>query len=250
MGLFSGKKDKDDKAPPMSAPPVPGSAPPAPSMPPAPEGASTSEEPPKVEPTGTLTPPPVPGGNLDDIKSAVSGEEFAPSVENESSSSNFPSTDVASSDSMMSDDSLFDFSDLDIPEASDEVNQIKSDVDETKQQMFQSSSSTQMQIPQDIPSETVDTNLDHEEHLNFISNRDVPDRVANPNDTYFVTTSQFKALLEIVEGVKNKVKESSERHLRLLDIKSEEDIEYENLRKDFQYIEDKLYEVDSIIFEK
>ena len=71
------------------------------------------------------------------------------------------------------------------------------------------------------------------------------------NDTkpFFVTTSQFKALLEIIENVKQKTKETSERHLRLLDIKSEEDIEYENLKKDFAFIEDKLYEVDTLIFE-
>ena len=37
---------------------------------------------------------------------------------------------------------------------------------------------------------------------------------------------------------------------RLVSIKAEEDIELESLRKDFQFIEDKLYEVDSTIFDR
>ena len=53
-----------------------------------------------------------------------------------------------------------------------------------------------------------------------------------------------------VDKVKEKFKESSDIHLKLLDIKSEEDLEYENLRKNFQFVEEKLYEVDSLIFEK
>ena len=69
-------------------------------------------------------------------------------------------------------------------------------------------------------------------------------------DSSFLTTTQFKALLEIVDAVKNKVKDSSETHLRLMDMKAEEDIEYENLRKSFQFIEDRLYDLDGILFEK
>lgn len=83
--------------------------------------------------------------------------------------------------------------------------------------------------------------------LTYTPNR--PSRKVS-NEPHFVTTAQFKRMLEIVEEVKVKVKETSEIHLRLMDIKSEEDIEYESLRKNFQFIEDKLYEVDSIIFEK
>jgi len=65
----------------------------------------------------------------------------------------------------------------------------------------------------------------------------------------FITTEQFKNVLEHIDFIKSKVKEASDTYLRLMDIKAEEDIEYENMRKDFQTIEEKLYEVDNILFE-
>jgi len=73
---------------------------------------------------------------------------------------------------------------------------------------------------------------------------------SSEDEVIYITTAQFKNMLEIIDNVRSRVKESAEKHTRLLDIKSEEDIEYENLRKDFQYIEDKLYEVDSLLFER
>ncbi len=65
---------------------------------------------------------------------------------------------------------------------------------------------------------------------------------------FFVTTVQFKDLIDIVDYIKSKIKNSNDIYLRLTDLKSEEDIEYENLRKSFSFIEEKLYDLDKIIF--
>lgn len=69
-------------------------------------------------------------------------------------------------------------------------------------------------------------------------------------DTYFLTTTEFKHLLELIDAVKDRVKISTQRHMKITSVKAEEDIEYENMKKDFQFIEDKLYEVDSTIFDR
>lgn len=69
-------------------------------------------------------------------------------------------------------------------------------------------------------------------------------------DTYFLTTTEFKHLLEQIDSVKSRIKTTTQRHMRIMSIKAEEDIELESLRKDFQFIEDKLYEVDSTIFDR
>jgi hypothetical protein len=192
-------------------------------MPPAPPvneaGANQIPEPtPSVK---NLSNPPAPGGSLDDIKNQVAGSE-QPALEQQVQTSevNMPSNNEMS---LEDDDSLFDFSELgvDSPIQSEETFTPAS-VEEEKDVSYS------------------------ESELKFM-NEDK--HKVNSNETYFVTTRQFKALLEIVESVKTKVKEASETHLRLLDMKAEEDIEYENLRKDFEFIESKLYEVDSIIFE-
>jgi hypothetical protein len=65
---------------------------------------------------------------------------------------------------------------------------------------------------------------------------------------FYVTTTQFKDLLDIVDSVKLKIKSTNELYLRLADIKSEEDIEFENLRKSFIFVEEKLYELDRVLF--
>lgn len=171
-----------------------------------------------------LTPPSIPGGSLDEIKS-----EVMPS----SSLDETPeSLDIGNDDrqSMMSDD-LFDmFGDDDLQSS-----------DETKIK--------EKPTPFEMEDSTVDTNMSRSDSLNFMGSRG--GHTNNPSkDSCFLTTNQFKTLLEIVEQVKSRVKDSTEVHLRLLDIKSEEDIEYENLRKNFQNMEDKLYELDNILFDK
>ncbi len=124
----------------------------------------------------------------------------------------------------MSDDSLFDFSDLNLKDLEHDSSEVKE--------------SNQSQ-PSDV--------AEQDEDLSFIKNKK---RIKESDKDYFITAKQFKDLLEIVDSVKNRVKLACDSHLRLMDIKSEEDVEFEKLRKDFEYIEDKLYEVDSIIFDR
>jgi hypothetical protein len=228
MGLFN-NKDKQASAPPAPGmPPAPNAALPTP---PAPE---TSNE---IVSSPGLPTPPLPGASLEDIKQQVSNsEEIHPSNElAELPSPMPPSTEMApmekqSSSSNNDDelDSLFDISDLELPESDD---------------------------PEEHLEPEANLALTHEEHNQEVKESDsnvefiAHHKELNETKPFFVTTSQFKGLLEIIENVKQKTKESSERHLRLLDIKSEEDIEYENLKKDFAFIEDKLYEVDTLIFE-
>jgi len=170
-----------------------------------------------------LVAPPIPTSQgLDDIKSQVTG-----SVEVSSPNETLV---VQDSSNLEIDESLFDFSDIE--ENKNELSNV--DISDFSE-------------PQE--SSVTDSNLSSNTNLSFMQSGKDYSKVSK-EDTYFVTTSQFKSLLEIVESVKERVKNSSESHLRLLDLKSEEDIEYENLRKDFQFIEDKLYELDSIIFEK
>jgi len=186
--------------------------------------------PPEGQPSAKLTPPPTPGGTFDDIKSQVTSNTPP-------TTSQIPVAPVAApTPESNEEDSLFDISDLELPQ--DEA-----------QGLNQSDSVEPQEIEMPKRNEsTVDTSLERSGDLSFISNKNVAAKISS--SSYYVTTQQFRTLLEIVEAVKVRVKEASETHLRLLDIKSEEDIEYENLRKDFQFIEDKLYELDGIIFEK
>ncbi len=223
MGLFSKSKEEVKS----DLPPMP---PAAPSTAPAPMAAPESNKSDSISDVGKLELPTIPGSSsFDDIKSQVVGNtpKLSESVVEESNNSVISTnTTIPDLSEGMDSDSLFDLSDIDM---SDSQNKNISNVD----------SSTSV----------IDTSLEHPESLNFVSRSNSRSkRVVEEN--IFVTTAQFKALLEIVESVKSKVKDASETHLRLLDIKSEEDIEYENLRKSFQFIEDKLYEVDSLIFEK
>jgi len=161
-----------------------------------------------------LIAPKIPGENsLNDIKKEVIKPEYK-----QANQENFENNNE-------SEDSLFDISDIDFEEPLNNQNQLEANEDTS-----------------------IDTNLESKKNMEFIKHN--PHHQNKISETFYITTSQFKTLLEIIENVKTKVKESSENHIRLMDIKSEEDIEYENLRKNFQYIEDKLYEVDNLIFEK
>lgn len=224
MGLFGNKKEEKKDIP----------------APPAPSAVNNASAPESSGSNSVLSAPPMPktNGSFDDIKSQVTSsatpEESThkPSaLEQSVSSSNDISTNVQggiseekseTSFDSGDDDSLFDFSSLDVDGVDD--------------------NSSHEEV-----SSILESHQDHGESPNFIRNTHLRKHVS---EDFFVTTSQFKGFLEIIDSVKDRVKDSSERHLRLLDIKSEEDIEYENLRKDFQFIEDKLYEIDSLIFEK
>lgn len=243
MGLFSKSKEE------IPAPPV---------MPPVPEEDSTNMSSNIASPASAindgLAAPPVPGGNLDDIKQQVQSSGVSqnsmestnnmPSVSTESTLNipQMPNTSELSSESpdmaeesniankneesnsTIDDDSLFDFSELDLSNAQNQETEISEN---------------------SINKEKEDENISID-NLSFIQKN----KNSKEYEDFFITTKQFKTLLEIVEAVKNKVKGANETHLRLMDIKAEEDIEYENLRKDFEFIEDKLYEVDNLIFDK
>ena len=242
MGLFSKKENDKEKAPAPPGPPKPNQGnstgsplppPPggkqAPPSPPSPENKEETQSNNQSSQYGSMPQPPTPMGGLDEIKNQISTP---------SNTTSTPSTPAApqqheegSNDDL---ESLFDFSDLD--------EQI---------QGSQETATHTNELPQEQSSqEGLPQQREHsEEELTFLKTRDKP-HSSQHNESIYITTSQFKALLEIVEEVKLKAKDSSERHLRLLDIKSEEDIEFENLKKDFAFIEDKLYEVDNLIFER
>lgn len=65
----------------------------------------------------------------------------------------------------------------------------------------------------------------------------------------FIKTRQYQSLLESIEEVKSKIKNSYDTYLKLSELKTEEDIEVENLRKEFEEIESRLYKIDQILFE-
>lgn len=334
MGLFSKNKDNNNMPPKMPPAPPSASGNGAP-QPPMPSPSSSAGGMPNAAPgmnsgvgsnipapgvgdlpsEGKLSPPPSPTGTLRDIKEEVSslpstnaGSPMpAPalsSVDDSSGSSGEGNESGGGNESFtdgLNDDSLFDFSDLNIDNPNFDSDTKKDSLNHESsgtqmgntQNMSQNMSASQGQelVPMDsmgqtnnyspvqqqlsqihygnvgqnnaptysggrqiitrsptnMPEGTQDTSMEEDQGFNFDEN---PSGTTVLDDTYFVTTHQFKSLLEIVEAVKERVKISNERHLRLLDIKAEEDIEYENLRKDFQFVEDKLYEVDSIIFER
>jgi hypothetical protein len=192
----------------------------------------------------SLTPPPAPGTGFDDIKNEVS-QVPAPSsmkeklsIPDEKSLDDTASLEEPSPLGMspeensseekgsfdLNDDSLFDFSDVGL---------------DTKAKTEANESSS--------PSFDLDDQASQD--LSFAKAEREVGR-SSPTNSYFVTTQQYRTMLEIIENVKSKVKEAHDTHVRLTDIKAEEDIEFENLRKDFQFVEDKLYELDSIIFER
>lgn len=207
-----------------------------------------------------LSAPPIPGG-LGEIKNQVT----SPS-ENEMSNNNLnqmpmaqdlpetpnmemPNFEVENNIQENHDD-LFDFSDIDSQLSANSQNVSNNSNVELPNLENNSNDinnqTSKMNEEDNLNRNTNDVNLPE---INFIEENAHSDKKVR-DETYFVTTSQFKSLLEIVDGVKMKTKEATETHLKLMDIKAEEDLEFENLRKSFQYIEEKLYEVDSLIFDK
>ena len=240
MGLFS-RKTEEKSLPPAPLPPVA----------PMPQGMDKlSSSPGQLSKQAPfLGAPSIPSkSSLDDIKNQVisgSSQNATYNVNNNNNNSNSNSNNGTSenheeesafgNDMNLNDDSLFDFSGMDISSPVENNSAL---------------TSTQNPFSNERQSTFIDTRgASNEGSLSFVSGRSKQARSA-VNDNLYVTTSQFKTFLEIVEQVRSRVKDSSDRHLRLLDIKSEEDIEYENLRRDFQYVEDKLYEIDSLIFDK
>lgn len=245
MGFFSKHKKEEDKT---SLPPSPkdgdSSLPPPPSAPTQSSNELSVPPIPNLDSGSTLTPPPIPGGSFDDIKNQVVNE--SPGFR-EDTSPKAPESFESPNNSQSSDESNFDFEDDSLFDLGD-IENSKNEVVDSNLSNNVSNLKNQVEPPKREDT-TVDTNLDRKESFNFISNRNASAK-GGPQGSFFVTTQQFKDMLDIIDSVKGRVKDASDTHLRLLDIKSEEDIEYENLRKDFQYIEDKLYELDSLVFEK
>ncbi len=247
MGLFSKHKSSDSTMPP---------APPSASLNSIKEssqGSSMSDLPsppmPEMSKSGNLSPPPIPGGNsLDDIKEQVSynnNNSNNAMMNNQSNDSSFDSQGNDSNSFDSSSDSLFD----DMFSTDEEHQEDVSKKSDNSQRMQTTNNGSAFDITEFDNSESlVDTSMERSDSLGFVRGGHYNSH--SGKDSCFLTTSQFKALLEIVEGVKSKVKDSTEIHLRLMDIKSEEDIEYENLRKNFAQMEDKLYELDTILFEE
>jgi hypothetical protein len=249
MGLFSKKTDAPS-APPM--PPAPNAAPdmappsdmPASGMPPAPGmGApETSESVLSEIPDGSnLTPPSLPGSGLDDIKSQVVGD--MPTLESSSGmpekqeidNSAFESPEISSDDDLFN---MFKVDDSEIPQSHTRTS-LPSDSEDESHDDIHSDLEEDTYIP-----ETIETHTSNDVALNFETKK-----ISKKDETIFLTTTQFKALLEVVDSVKSKIKTSTETHLRLMDMKAEEDVEYESLRKNFQFIEDKLHDLDGILFD-
>jgi hypothetical protein len=253
MGLFS-NKTAAPSAPPM--PPAPNMAPPSdmpvPGMPPAPNmdskapnmnaSALNGEENTSSEvPDGSnLTPPSLPGSGLDDIKSQVVGDmetsSLSPSTpkKEEIDNSAFESPEISSDEDLFN---MFKVDDSEISEQAKTTLSTSGYNSDTKDDSIYNS--TQSDAP-----EVIETHISNDVALNFETKH-----ISKKDETIFLTTTQFKALLEVVDSVKSKIKTSTETHLRLMDMKAEEDVEYESLRKSFQFIEDKLHDLDEILFE-
>ncbi|MFT4244527.1 MAG: hypothetical protein ACMXYB_03685 [Candidatus Woesearchaeota archaeon] len=146
------------------------------------------------------------------------------------SSQNLAMTSASTNPKTVLDESLFNLEDFELPNLDDldsQDSKVKSKINQDVSQ----ENSTQAKI----------------KSSNFIPTKGL---TSSKEETFFLTTSEFKHLLELIDTVKDRVKVSSQRHMKITTIKAEEDIEYENIKKDFQFIEDKLYEVDSTIFER
>ncbi len=248
MGLFSKNTDAP-QAPPM--PPAPSAAPgmappsdmPAPGMPPAPGMDAPAPAPAGAENTlsdvpegSNLTPPSLPGSGLDDIKSQVVGDMETPETSDampekqEIDNSAFETPEISSDDDLFN---MFKVEDSEIAEPKQKALPLHDRFEEESEPQEES-----------YAPETIDTHTRNDVALSFETKK-----VSKKDETIFLTTTQFKALLEVVDSVKSKIKTSTETHLKLMDMKAEEDVEYESLRKNFQFIEDKLHDLDGILFD-
>jgi hypothetical protein len=241
MGLFSKHKSSETSMPP-APPSADGSSGKENSSQSSSVGDLNAPPIPEMSQSGNLSPPPIPGGSgLDDIKEQVSSNDNSNNLPANNDNNNHSSNNSFDSSA----DSLFDdmFSSEETSSPSESSNNFSNSKELTTE-----SSPFDMGDFETSDSEVGTTDLGSSQELGFV--RGGHHNPHSGKDSCFLTTVQFKALLEIVEGVKSKVKDSTEVHLRLMDIKSEEDIEYENLRKNFAQMEDKLYELDTILFEE
>ena len=214
--------------------PAPG-MPPAPGMDaPAPMGAENTLS--EIPDGSNLTPPSLPGSGLDDIKSQVVGDMPELEDSNEMPQKQEIDNSAFETPEISSDEDLFNMFKVDDSELTQSAAPASLPSDMHEQENEQEDDSY-------VP-ETIETHTSNDVALNFETKT-----VSKKDETIFLTTTQFKALLEVVDSVKSKIKTSTETHLKLMDMKAEEDVEYESLRRNFQFIEDKLHDLDGILFD-
>lgn len=227
-GLNEIKKEISSESPmPPVAPPSPSAPTPPPGMPP-----QNNSMPEPVMPPSSPMPSTQPVMN-----SSPMAEQPPTAMSAPTSSSPMPSTQPKSvvelnKDDLIEEESLFNLDDFELPSL-DGVSYDKAETTEN--------SSIELANPHP-----------HTEANRLNADDFVPTKGLSvaKDDTYFLTTTEFKHLLEQIDAVKERIKVSTQRHMKILSIKAEEDIEIESLKKDFQFIEDKLYEVDSTIFDR
>ena len=231
MSIFGKKKEEQPPMPPMPPGPSNGlneikeeiSAAPQPPLPPQLNEVGMPPAPVSSEPS---IPPVNSSMELPSAPTPVSSE--LPDFEK----SSMPPVNLESSQSMPSEssnsDDLFNLDDFELPDL--ETSLDSQNVENAAEESISSHSSQKL--------------VNHGE---FMPTKGLS---TTKEDTYFLTTTEFKHLLEQIDSVKSRIKTTTQRHMRIMSIKAEEDIELESLRKDFQFIEDKLYEVDSTIFDR
>ncbi|MCH8519451.1 MAG: hypothetical protein LAT82_01720 [Nanoarchaeota archaeon] len=145
------------------------------------------------------------------------------------------------------DESLFNLEDFELPNLDD-----LDDIDMKVKTLENKNSNTYNETSSNSLTSNFNNSSSKSQSHNLKSEHFIPTKglSASDKETFFLTTNEFKHLLELVDSVKDRVRISTQRHMKITTIKAEEDIEYENMKKDFQFIEDKLYEVDSTIFER
>lgn len=240
MSMFSSKKEDSPPAPPggaqesglneikkeISTP----SSTPSPSMPPlpvAPPVSQNSQSVPQQSPSPSMMPPSSPMMAPENFSQLPPQQPPVAKVESHPS----PSVEKIHDDPI-EEESLFNLDDFELPS-----------LDGVSYDKAQSVDDEKIQLASPHP----------QRESNHLSADDfVPTKGLSvaKDDTYFLTTTEFKHLLEQIDAVKERIKASTQRHMKILSIKAEEDIEIESMKKDFQFIEDKLYEVDSTIFDR
>ena len=110
---------------------------------------------------------------------------------------------------------------------------------------FPTTSRESLQLSQEQKLKNV-SNKKNEKDFSFSEN----DNLSQSESPFYIASQEYEKLLEIIKSVKDKVKKGSDVYLKLLDIKAQEDVEYDNLQKTFSYIEEKLYDADTLIFER
>jgi hypothetical protein len=211
----------------------------APGMPPAPgmDAPATENTLSEIPDGSNLTPPSLPGSGLDDIKSQVVGDMPVVESSNELPQKQEIDNSAFETPEISSDEDLFNMFKVEDSELASTPEPAQATLPSTV--MEQEKQEDDSYTPQ-----AIETHTSNDVALNFETKK-----VSKKDETIFLTTTQFKALLEVVDSVKGKIKTSTETHLKLMDMKAEEDVEYESLRRNFQFIEDKLHDLDGILFD-